>query len=372
MADHRLKVTNRAKLKPEALLAAKPAKIIKPSAAQIDNERPFWGPNPDPLAGWIEEQVYQRGLVYLQGMLRAVTGKTTAIAKAEGDWGDIARIFASKAPVEDKLSSWESLIEQFSNALFPEKSLEAAAAAWSLRTNLFDMLGPQIKGITEAPGEWQKIFPRLPDYRQEAVAWQKAAAAEHMTKLTTRARQAIRENLLQSSIANVGTKKMEQKLMEAFGGLNRDWRRVALTETAIGIQNARLQQVAGLGGGWEAVWRSTPNACPYCWNRNNQVFEIVPADAPNKNSKTQVWPGKTNVGRSAHLYRKDGSKREPDELWHPCIPAHPNCCCQWTVRRKLTAADHPLVHEVRRKRDADARKRAEQDAEFNKYVSSRR
>jgi hypothetical protein len=67
-----------------------------------------------------------------------------------------------------------------------------------------------------------------------------------------------------------------------------------------------------------------------------RVFEVVAKPKIGMDPEKFIWPGKHNVGRSAHLYRKDGTKRTPAELWWPTIPAHPNCMCLWSLRRKIT------------------------------------
>jgi hypothetical protein len=160
--------------------------------------------------------------------------------------------------------------------------------------------------------------------------------------------------------------------MEGFGYLNRDWRRVALTETAMSAASGKLAQVAGMEG-WEAIWTGTPNACPFCSRMYGRSFKIVSADKEPKDGDKEVWPGKSNIGRSVSLFTKDGRKREKGELWWPCIPAHPNCCCSWSIRKTVTPESAtPWQIELRKKRDAIARQRHLEDQEFFKYVSSRK
>ena len=89
---------------------------------------------------------------------------------------------------------------------------------------------------------------------------------------------------------------LRTRLLDEFGTLNRDWRRIALTEAgemanqgfiasqAPGNKVKRLEQYAG--------------ACPFCRKIDGVVMEIVPSDKQDKNSETQIWVGKTNIGRS--------------------------------------------------------------------------
>jgi hypothetical protein len=77
-------------------------------------------------------------------------------------------------------------------------------------------------------------------------------------------------------------------------------------------------------------------------------FKIVDAKSGKKNGQTQVWVGKNNIGRSASKRDKDGNLRGPDELWWPCIPAHPSCSCRWVLRRPkvVLPGEKPVVAKV--------------------------
>ncbi|MNC71135.1 hypothetical protein D3C75_1220200 [compost metagenome] len=60
---------------------------------------------------------------------------------------------------------------------------------------------------------------------------------------------------------------------------------------------------------------------------------MVPADHPNKNGETQIWPGKNNIGRSASPRKRVGEElveREEHELyWLPAGLSHPHCRGRW-------------------------------------------
>jgi hypothetical protein len=99
-----------------------------------------------------------------------------------------------------------------------------------------------------------------------------------------------------------------------------------------------------------------------------RTFKIVAVDAPKKDGQKEVWPGKSNVGRSASPYRKDGTERKPDELWWPCIPAHPNCCCTWEIRKAVV--ENKFAAEIQRRGDELLKKRRREDEEFTRVVFS--
>ena len=122
-----------------------------------------------------------------------------------------------------------------------------------------------------------------------------------------------------------------QRLRDDFGVLNRDWRRIAITEAGevanVGLLSSfqhgtRVQRVEVYEG-----------ACPFCRSINGRIYEWVDANAPNKDGERQVWAGKTNYGRSASPMKRtpDGLEpREPEELWWVAAGVqHPNCRGGW-------------------------------------------
>ena len=378
-----------------------------PNQAQIEHERSMWGPHPDPNQSWIEERLYQTGAAFLRETLKAVLGVgQVELAKADNPdlkgkhpdwfpkrskeeilssipkqvpvpstapgWGEIARLFGSPAPPEQKMGIWESVIDALINHLLPVETIEAVSGAWALRSSLLSILGDKVYAIGETARDWASFHKILPSHRKEAIEWQKEHGAELIKTVKESTRRAIRKVLVNGEISNMTRSQMHQQLLDQFGTLNRDWRRTVLTETAAGAASGKLAQVAGLGG-FEAVWTGTPNACPFCYRMYRRVFEIVSADSPNKNGQKQVWPGKNNIGRSSAPLKKDGTKRKENELWWPCIPAHPNCCCSWEIRKiVLPATASPREIAGRKWIDEQMAKRRKQDEEFSKFVQSKK
>jgi hypothetical protein len=125
--------------------------------------------------------------------------------------------------------------------------------------------------------------------------------------------------------------KLEQNLLDEFNTLNRDWRRIALTETSE-IANQGLISALGVGRKVRRL-EQYRGACGFCRKLNGRVFNIVSPDDPNKNGETDVWEGKTNVGRSSSPRKRseDGLvMREPDEMWWPAAGVqHPHCRGEW-------------------------------------------
>jgi hypothetical protein len=133
---------------------------------------------------------------------------------------------------------------------------------------------------------------------------------------------------------------LRTKLFDQFGTLNRDWRRIAITEAG----EAMLQgQIAALPYGTKVkrVERYT-NACAFCRSIDGRVATVVDPAKPEKDTEREVWVGKNNIGRSASPKKRVGDMlvaRPPEEMWHlPAGLAHPHCRGRWVV---LESVDQP-------------------------------
>ena len=323
-----------------------------PTAKQVEHERPFWGPNPNPGHTEAENLLYQFGERFLMGLYAAVFGVDTKgkqFKKALGDgpfngpvgWGDLAKLYNAGGDPKAMVNAWEGILDKLLMQLIPPTSTEQVAGAWAVRTVLLGKIGEKAMG-----GGWpayESLLPTLARREQEVMAWNAARAGMYLTNIKEKARMAVREELTTAAMEGLPQAKLQQRLFDKFSIQNRDWRRVTLTETAMAIQNAKLASVDPKDG-WDAVWTSRPNACPYCADQDGKRFRIIdPKNALTANDQTTVYVGKTNVGRSSSPFKKTGEKRTPAEMWHPCLPAHPNCCCQWTLVRAKKPAKVPAL-----------------------------
>lgn len=192
------------------------------------------------------------------------------------------------------------------------------------------------------PASWRGVPPRvLNPVEMRVLEFARANAAQHMTATTDQLRNRIKGVILQHVQAMVfgqregTTARLQTALFDSFGQFNRDWRRVAVTETGeasgqgyVAAQpvGARLRRVEAYEG-----------ACDWCRSIDGKVFTVVAPNDPNRNGDTQVWVGKTNVGRSAAPRKRtpDGLvEREPEEMWWPAAGAqHPHCRGGWQMVR---------------------------------------
>lgn len=146
-----------------------------------------------------------------------------------------------------------------------------------------------------------------------------------------------------SGDVNATRQNLSQKLFDDFGTLNRDWRRIAVTETG---ENTNQGFIASLMPG-ARVRRveQYKGACPFCRKIDGRVLTVVDPQQPKKDGEAQVWVGKTNIGRSSAPRKRVGDilvERQPHERWWP--PAgtvHPHCRGIWIKMPDAKPTDNP-------------------------------
>lgn len=187
---------------------------------------------------------------------------------------------------------------------------------------------------------------QVPSWRRTdtlAVDYSRQHAGEYITRLADDTIQSVRDEVTGAVQANTPPQELSRKLFDRFGEANLDWRRIALTETAIAVNNG---YIASLPEWTIVVGDSSIDACEWCLKfiHNRAFRSLTEAPTPangeffsKEQSDNYLWPGKTNIGRSRYPRRQDGSAREPHELWHPCIPAHPHCRCR--ARRMIESVE---------------------------------
>lgn len=317
--------------------------VAMPTARQTEAERPFWGAHPDPVISAIEEEFYGWGQDYLVGLLSGTLGRHVqprsmvkagfgpSNARIPG-WGGVVDLFKSDADPAHLMSGWDAVVSKLTSALVPPGSVQGAAQALALKTHLMTKIGERVSLPPVLP-EWMKVYDIVPASQAHSMEWTMARGMEFANNLTTSTRHALTKELATSKQAGENTKQLEKRLFDRFGQLNRDWRRIALTETAMAVENGALASVDPADG-WVAVWICAPTACPFCLAQRHKKFKVVDPKSAARNPDTEVWVGKSamNVTRSSSLKKKDGTTRTKDELWVPTCPAHPNCACTLSLK----------------------------------------
>ncbi|MDQ7818646.1 MAG: hypothetical protein RDU14_16595 [Melioribacteraceae bacterium] len=193
---------------------------------------------------------------------------------------------------------------------------------------------------------------------EEAKALQSAVneGASLMSNTAASTIQTVRNAIYESTKKHGGAKDLLKELRELIvddiGELNRDWKRVAISETNAIFNNGYL---ALMKPGEYVVGISMPDACDGCLELINGKVYQVRATAPEDYStldprsakyielaeiwENEVWVGKNNYGRSnsrqkridPNVGNKKDNLREKHHHEHsmPACPQHPNCRCRW-------------------------------------------
>lgn len=289
------------------------------------------------------------------------TNPIQLIAKAPADPDDAAR----QAAISTAYTRFRNLAAM--NRLGPE---HAEAIADTLTTKWYGQGRLRTDGekravrayvagrIRENPREPPPA--RLPDTARDVAAmydlsvpqaraleWAAAHTGEHVTAMGDRAKGKLRDLVILSQREREHPEALARRMLDNMATLNRDWRMIALTETHSNHAHGQLAALIGQN----VRWRAADDACPYCRQYHGREFAVLDASDPRRNHHLNVWPGKTNVGRSFARHTIDGRERTLDELAGPTIPAHPHCRCAWD--RILATArpdDDPRLTEFIRKR----------------------
>lgn len=151
---------------------------------------------------------------------------------------------------------------------------------------------------------------------------------ELIQDMTDRSRKAVVEVIMQGYQDNLTSGQLEERLFDRFSQLNRDFRRIAETETATNFNNgyiaAEIQETPDQPTFMVGI--SGAGACSWC--RDNVDGTVVVAlDKPPDGGGdtvtvdgveyTAIWPGKSNIGRTR-------------AEWRVCPIIHPHCRCSWT------------------------------------------
>lgn len=166
-----------------------------------------------------------------------------------------------------------------------------------------NLIGRMRAGALAQVGPWSE-YQNSDDH---ALAYAQERACIYATHLREEARHLLAGAVCNALLRGDSPLKLAGDLTHQFGTLNRDARRLAITEIAFARNNGFL---AGLKAGEQVEWFAAQDACTRCHALHGRRFTVSagPAD-PEK----YVWVGKHAVGKEKS----------------PCIPLHPNCRCRW-------------------------------------------
>lgn len=342
----------------EALFKA----IAEPAGADI------WRPVENPfIAAHVEQATarYQGRLQAIQDHLAIyLTGEPAGpLAKALAPtWQPMSRpeLEAARlrlediAPADFTWQDWLDLIDVLLALYLPDNVIRTEAEHLTVRAALAGKLAAAAlaRGVPDdlaaraaemLPTEFVRIPPRiLSAVEANVIRFAQASAAISMADVTEQARSRMRRVCAEHVQAQVlgqkeGTHQhLKSRLLDTFGTLNRDWRRIAVTEAVEAHgQGFVASQRPGQKVRRQEAYRG---ACPFCKELNGRLFTVVDPAKPAKDGQREVWVGKTNVGRSAAPRKRVAGElieREPEEMWWPAAGAqHPHCRGRWIPVRE--------------------------------------
>lgn len=254
-------------------------------------------------------------------------------------------LFPGDWTLDDHMMACEYVVQRY----LPHDELKTEAEWLAAKAGMMGKVQANLAAtVTAAMAD--KIAAALPGTVKEAVSQfnlpaQQAAmmdfarvrCAENVRALTDSVRHTLRTTIVQhleDKLAEApGTpgQALEQRLFDKFATLNRDWRRIAVTEAGEAQTQGYVASVQP-GTKVKRVERYA-NACKFCRKIDGVEATVVAADHPQKDPDTMVWPGKNNIGRSASPMKRVGNvlvPRTPDEMWWlPAGLAHPHCRGRW-------------------------------------------
>lgn len=325
-----------------------------------------WLPHESPLIRRLIELFSQRGLDRLAAVKSEIEAWTLGKFFKEGGtpvqlpvgamarWSDaelaLARIYLEALPpamwtIDDHMLAVDLVVQRY----LPADAMAAEAQWLSTRAGLMGKVQAAMKKPATIE-QADQVLAALPSTVAGAVQQFELSKAEvamldfgrvrcvgSVRALTDGVRHKMRSTVMQhlehqATVGAVGP-SLESKLLDQFGALNRDWRRIAITE-------AGEQQLQGLIASLKPGTRvkrveQYRGACAFCRKIDGRIMTVVDASKPDKDPETEIWVGKNNIGLSASPRKRVGDKlvqREPDEMWRvPAGLAHPNCRGRWVV-----------------------------------------
>lgn len=168
--------------------------------------------------------------------------------------------------------------------------------------------------------------------QKNMLRFAQVSAAENITSMSSRTKTQLRSLLSNAKLQGLSQKDLANQMRLTFKGLDKDWRRIVVTESASIATNGYIMSQ---GEGQKIVGQSAADACPWCIDKiHGKIFTVTHIAAQAMTSgmwDTHIWTGKNNVHRSRHKNTAAGKKRSSAELWKPCIPMHPHCRCRWVA-----------------------------------------
>jgi len=310
----------------------------------VSSEANIWATDSDPWVGPLEFALTRLGADYLHGVhldmhvalglpplprsdVRVAYHADSLLAKAPGisreeAWNRAAQIFRELAARGREAITPDihyDLADAATEKWYAEGRLQTRAERLAVAQHL---VGTMRAGGTVTEPEATTLRPR--ELRAQYAA---ASAAQHVQHLHEQTRHRLLGTIYTWERDQGQPEQLGRMLLHEFGVQMRDWRRVALTETATNRANGYL---AALKLGSSLRWSAAEDACPMCRRLHGQRFTLVEPTDPNRDPLKHLWVGKHPRGHTPVYF-------------HPAIPLHPHCRCRYIHELAVRGEVSPLI-----------------------------
>lgn len=359
--------------------------------AAHDDGDAIWDEHPSTFVRRLIELFTQRGLMRLGSLQTELTKWLDNEMYRTGDrparpdgtmerWtpGELAlaRLYLETLPPDQwTLDDHMLLVDWLVQRYLPSDDMRTEAEWLAVRANLMGRVQANMEKLDAKQAD--TVLASLPATEQAArsaftfnpqqsavLDFARVRAAENVRNLANDARHRMRGVIAQhveQQILGVPGSSLQTKLLDEFVTLNRDWRRIAVTEAG----EAQAQgYVASLKPGAKVKRvEQYRGVCSWCARIDGKVMNVVDPSDPDKDGETDIWVGKTNVGRSVAPRKRIGVmlvEREPHEMyWIAAGTQHPHCRGRWVPTVEDREGDDPEFAAWLRTTLAPATKEAE-------------
>jgi hypothetical protein len=340
-----------------------------------DDDDSIWTQHESPFIRRLIELFTQRGLMRLDGFRKELAEWLTGEKHQAGQrlsrpvdamqrWSPtelgIVKLYLERLPpAEFLLDDWMMVVDYLAQRYLSPNDMRTEAEWMAVRSTFMGRVQANMESLNERQAD--VILAALPSTVEAAadaftltplqriiLDYARVRGVENVQKLSDAARHRMRdvvaEHMEKEFLGDPDARhSLQTRLLDEFGTLNRDWRRIAVTEAG---ENANQGLVSSVAPGTKLQRvEKYRGACSWCKSIDGRVMEVVAPDVENKNGDTQIWPGKTNVGRSSAPRKRVGLilvHREPEEMWWIAAGTqHPHCRGRWvpTVEIKDEVGD---------------------------------
>lgn len=350
-----------------------------------NDDEGIWAPHESPLLRRLVELFTQRGLARLAHVKEQILAwqagvhhqpspgpvpKPGMMVRWAPDELSLVRIYLESLPpaqwtIDDHMMSVEFVVQRY----LPADELRTEAEWLATKSSLMGKVQANMDAAATAP-QADKILAALPSTvdaapqvfqmrpaQRLALEFGAVRCAENVRALTESVRHQLRGTIMQHAeeqmlkVPGVPGEALQTRLFDQFAEMNRDWRRIAVTEAGECQLNG---YIAALPPGTKVKRvEQYANACSFCRTLDGKVVTVVSPDEKYKDGENSVWVGKNNVGRSASPRKRVGNvlvPRTPDEMWWvPAGTAHPHCRGRWVRVLQDEPGDDPDFGDFLRK-----------------------